>query len=383
MKKFVTLFYLWLKNQHLTKDVWLIPYYMHKINWYESKIVTPKQNWEKYEDLEIHTKGLKIKTTKGLKIWFIDFGLILYLIRNSREIDILNMFHFSLPTLLYGLVYKATNRKWKIYMKMDLDIQQFKHKWDRIYNFWNMINVVLKPIENLLINICNIISVEAEDGLSLLIKYNEKFRWKLIRIPNGADDINIKKIIKNNKSYNEKENIIITVWRIWTYQKNTEMLLNIIKNIDLKEWKIKIIWPIDDPFLQKISDFFGTNHYLEDKVEFVWTKTKKEVYEYYDRAKIFVLTSRREWFANTFPEALYFWDHIITTNVSGAEDITKNSNIWDIVDIENHESFAKILQGYIDNQTLLVDKYIKSIEYSKKYFVRSKIINKLNKIFYT
>ncbi len=385
MKTFVTLFYLGLRNIHLTKDVWLVPYYMHKLFWYKAKIVTPKQSWEReiYEDLEKYTDWLSIETTKGKKIGFIDFGLIRYLIKNSRKIDILHIFHFSLPTLLYWVIYKLCNRRGILYLKMDLDIRQFKNQGNKIYDFWSkLVNDLAKPIENLLIHVCDIISIEVEEGVDLLSKYNKRFKKKLIRIPNGADDINIDKIVKKIKGPTEKENIIIaTMGRIWTRQKNTEMLLEIIKNMNLKDRRIKIIWPIEKYFLPKIEDFFREYPEFKETVEFTGSKNKKEVYEYYNKAKIFILTSRWEGFAIVYPESLYFGNYIITTDVSGAQDITKKWTIWDVVPIEDIKIFTNRLQHIMNDKQKLVNVYEKTINYSRNIFTWSKIIKKLEKSF--
>ncbi len=141
MKTFVTIFHFWLQNIHLTKDVWLIPYYMHKLFWYDAKVVTNAEVWEQYQDLEKYTKWLIIERVKKKRIFYLELGLIAYLIKNAKKIDILNVYHFSGPSLLYSCIYKAINPKGKIYVKLDLNIQNFKEKWYRMYNYWYKIQI--------------------------------------------------------------------------------------------------------------------------------------------------------------------------------------------------------------------------------------------------
>lgn len=49
-------------------------------------------------------------------------------------------------------------------------------------------------------------------------------------------------------SYKEKENLIISVGRFGSYQKNTDMMLDAFEKIDLKNWKVRLIGPITDSF---------------------------------------------------------------------------------------------------------------------------------------
>ncbi|MCF7834546.1 hypothetical protein K9M48_00625 [Candidatus Gracilibacteria bacterium] len=274
MKTFTTLFYLGLTNQHLTKETGLIGYYMYKRFGYKSKIITPEIKGEEYPEAKF-INGVEIVSKKGFKIGLIHFGLIGYLLKNSKKTDILNLFHFSLPSLFYGLIYKLLNKRGFIYLKLDYNINLFKDNGYKIYNINPIINVISTPFENLLINICNIISVEAEEGENLLKNYNKRFEKNLICMPNGADDINIKNAIGHINSFQEKENLIITVGRNGTYQKNTEMLLNIISNTNLKNWKIKIIGSIDNVFIEKIKKFFKEYPHFKTIVEFTGPKTKK------------------------------------------------------------------------------------------------------------
>lgn len=334
--------------------------------------------WEEYSEAGF-IDWVKIIPKKWFKVWLIHFGLIKYLLKNSKTIDILNLFHFSSFSLIYWIIYKIINKKWILYLRLDYNINWFKNNGDRIYNINPIINFLFKPFENLLINICDIISVEVEEWVKLLSNYNSRFSKKIIRLPNWADDINIKDTVKSIKKYKEKENLIITIWRIWTYQKNTEILLDILEKINLKDWKVKIIWTIEENFIPKIKDFFNKNPKLKEKIEFTWAKSKKEVYEYYNKAKIFILTSRYEWFANIFPEALYFWNYIITTDVSWAQDITKKWKIGEIVPIGDIKTFKEKLQKAINKKEVVENAYSDIITYSRNTFTRSKITERLQK----
>lgn len=59
------------------------------------------------------------------------------------------------------------------------------------------------------------------------------------------------------------------------------------------------------------------------------------LYDYYNRAKVFILTSRWEGFAIVYPEALRFGNYIITTDVGGARDIAENTKLGSIIEVGN------------------------------------------------
>src|SRR5690606_17243301 len=63
---------------------------------------------------------------------------------------------------------------------------------------------------------------------------------KFIHIPNGVSKVKGVEILE----FKGKENIIITVGRIGTYQKNNQMMLEALSGLNLQDWKIYFIGPI-------------------------------------------------------------------------------------------------------------------------------------------
>ena len=116
-KTFVTLFDR-TENFHLVKDVGQIPYHMYKEFDYNSKIVTCKNDSD-YSYLTDEVKGLEIEFVSKIKLFKFNLGVIFYLIRNAKKIDILNQFHIRNYTMLYALIYKLFNKKGINYIKTD------------------------------------------------------------------------------------------------------------------------------------------------------------------------------------------------------------------------------------------------------------------------
>ncbi|MCB8565222.1 glycosyltransferase family 4 protein [Fusobacterium ulcerans] len=80
---------------------------------------------------------------------------------------------------------------------------------------------------------------------------------------------------------------------------------------------------------------------------------KNLLYDYYNRAKVFLLTSKGEGFVIVYPEALRFGNYIITTDVGGAKDITNNGEIGVVTEIENEEQYKKEILKVINKKAIL------------------------------
>ncbi len=374
-KKIVTLFCYNLANVHLIKDVGMVPYTLKKIFNCSAELVSFETKGENYSYLESEVKGLKLRfLKKGLKIPFLDvyFSAIYYLLKNAKKIDVLNLFHFSYNTLLYGYLYKKLNHKGTLYIKLDMRPGLLKENLEPIQTF-NLYRKIIKSgriyfIKNILDMASYENNITFEEVKEIIPEYESKF----IYIPNGFSSYNFNKI----KTYDEKENIITTVGRIGTEQKNNQKLLSVLSKIDLKSWKVFFIGPIENQFQNVIKDFFKKYSYKKDSIVFVGAiSDRKELFEYYNKSKVFCLTSRYEGFALVFPEALRARNYIVTTNVGGAKEITNNGEIGGIVHTEKelYSELKAIIEGDID----LKSNYNLAKEYSKKFnweyiFIREK-----------
>ena len=362
-KKIVTLFSSKILNYHLVKDLGMVPYTFTKIFDFNSELVVFENKKENYSYLENEVKGLKLSFIKrGLKIAYLNiyFSTLSYLFKNSKNIDILNLYHFGFDSIIYGIVYKKINPKGKLYLKLDTKTWVLKENLE-VKNknrfWWNSYKLKFR-----LYFIKKILDIASYENISSKNEIKEaipEFFSKFIHIPNGVSNKGEDKVF----SFNEKENIIITVGRIGTYEKDNQKLLKVISEINLKNWKVFFIGPVEKKFEKEIDDYFEQNQNLKDKVLIT---DKEELFTYYNRAKVFCLTSRFEGFALVFPEALYARNYILTTNVGGAEDITKFGEIGYIFndDIELKNRLKEIISEKIN----IEDNYYLAKEYSKNFF---------------
>nr|WP_307897797.1 glycosyltransferase [Clostridium botulinum] len=247
------------KNVNLIKEMGMIPYKLHKNFGYDSKIVC--YNLDEYTYLNEEVKGLKIDF---LDRKYNNYSLdgLRYLKKQAKNIDVLQIFHVTLYSLLYAFMYKRLNPKGKIYLKLDCS-----HKLiDKILS----LNSIKYKLLNKYLDKVDLISVEQKILTKKLKNILPSQSDKIVNIPNGVD---YKYLEEKNIYYDfsKKENIVLSVTRVGAEEKNTQMLLeafNNIKNIEELGWKLVIVGPIEEEFNKYIESYFNNNPKMRKLVEF-------------------------------------------------------------------------------------------------------------------
>lgn len=392
-KKLTVLFTLdGFEKVHLYKDVGLTPYYIGKE--FDLDVDIIYSNSEKKE-LPKAFRNISLIEIPYYKIWSIikkidkfkfleNFSFYKYLLKNAKKINYLMFFHIGLDKFFLVLLYRFLNKSGKIYFKMDSDISGVLNSNNEKISF---IKKIQKILLKKLIKRINLISIETKEAYEEILKgglYNMDISNKIAYFPNGFDEEYLKENNIKIKQFEEKENIMITVGRIGTEEKNNEILLDSLNKIDLKNWKIYIIGPYTEEFKNKYDKFIRNNQDKKESVILIGNiEDKNLLYNYYNRAKVFLLTSRWESFGIVLSEALRFGEYIITTDVGAAKDITDNGNIGVITEIENTIPFRNEILKVIDDEINLKEKYQKSLKSSEKQFLWNEIVkNKKFKEFF-
>ena len=364
------------ENFHLVKDVGQLPYFMYKTEGYDATLISYQNNVE-YPFIDQEVNGLKLNfiPNKGRFLYF-ELGVLYYLLNHSKSIAVLNLFHFKKDHILYLLIYKLVNPQGKAYIKLDMDILFFKNYNAFLFSNYRIKNFFLKALTTWIFKLTDLFSVETDQAKDYLLNVYPELHNKLICIPNGVDNLYLDKEIPI-KAFQEKENIILTVGRIGTEQKNTALLLDALKITDLKDWKVYILGPIEESFKKYIADFYKEYPQLENKVIFTGNITdRKELFDWYNKSKIFCLSSRYEGFPIAFPEALYFGNYLISSPVSSAEHITSNGKYGTVARADAHE-FSKAIQNSIEPDFLSSQRYEEIRRFSKDNFTWPGIVKKL------
>lgn len=375
--KNLTLIFNDVEEVHLGKDVFLTPYYIAKEFNLNLNIVFPNTATNQNIPLIYRSATFKRLNLLNSRYRFIEnFNFFKYLLLNSKKIDHLMLFHLTNTTMRQALLYKRFNPAGKAYVKLDMNLDTLKH-----INTYNLNSFRRRKTQKLMYQFMSKVDLISCETLEI---YNEirsngisgiDIKDKLAYIPNGIDDELLDKLALYPMPFALKEKIMISVGRIGTEQKNNELLLEALESIDLIDWKIYFIGPITHSFKLKYKDFILKNPNKKNKVLLIGNiPDKKILFEFYNKAKIFIFTSNSEGFPLVFPEALYFGDYIITTDVGGAKDITKNGTIGAIIPIKDSNALKMELLKVIHNQINLEQKYNESIQLSQKKFLWSQII---------
>lgn len=302
----------------LYKEHGEIPYYFSKLYGYHAivddyyDVNSPDAKY--FRTVELQSYKHHNRFTKIQKIWKI--------FRMARKIDVLYLLSITPDSMYKMLAYRLGGGKGKIYLKLDLGIYAKDGKdllvWKNMSPFLKTVHFFFKPLPD-------VYTVETKRSYERLRKsyYGDLIeKGKLFRLPNGFDSELLDEIGITRRKVSEKEKVMITVGRLGTYEKNTELLLEILTKLDLKDWKFYLIGPIEDNFRPVIDNFYKQNPSKKSNVIFTGSiYDKKELFEYYDKSRVFVLTSRHEGFAFALVEATYMKNYIVSTDVGGAEDV--------------------------------------------------------------
>lgn len=303
--RFVTL-YLKTENVHLTKDVGMIPYYLYKDHDIESYVAT-YDNSGAYPYAEKEVKGLKLDFIKKTRGGIIIDG-ILYLIKNARKTDVLNIYHLNLSSYFYEIAYRLFNRRGRIYLKLDMNPKGFISCFKK-----NPVGIIKRAT----IRRADLVSVET----TLMEKKLRRFYGdKILYIPNGCYSYEGEEAGDGNGAIPRKEKVILTVGNLGTYEKATDVLLEAYAEYVRKsagaDWKLRLVGSVDEGFRTYIDDYYRRYPDMADKVTFTGPITDRaELDKEYRRAGIFTLPSLSESFGIVLVEAARRGCYLITTDM--------------------------------------------------------------------
>ncbi|MCP2029202.1 glycosyltransferase involved in cell wall biosynthesis [Flavobacterium sp. HSC-32F16] len=329
------------ENVHLIKDIGMIPYVLYKEFNYESTVAS--YNNGDYPYLETDVKGLKQVFIKQVfKSNFLN--LLNFIFFNFKKFDVLQVYDFSIKQLFLLYIFKVLNFRnpeARVYLKMDVNDSIRSWKFTRVKEF--IYKILLKKID--------LVSLESKKLHEFAIT-QDIFKNVVKYIPNGFYDYGVRKDV----DYADKENLIITVGRIGSFEKNNEVLLEGFKEFSKlnDKWKLEIIGPIEESFNTYIDEFMNNNPDLTDKISFTGPISDRKALNYkYKRAKIFVLTSISEGFPLVFLEAIKSGCMVVSTDLNTAYDVTDNARLGGIFPIGNHIELSKVLNEKVNAEEKL------------------------------
>jgi len=326
-------------NLLLYKEHGEIPYYFSKLFGYNAIIDDYNDEMPKsqFRSVQLLPSPNRFRSLRKLLNIFL----------HAKEIDILYVILIHPDTMFKMLAYRLGGGKGKIYLKLDLGLYE-KNGKDLLV--WKNMNFFLKTVHLLFKKLPDIYTVETQNGFRRLTNtyYNDLIaKKKLYLLPNGFDPESLDEIGIIPVKIQEKEKIILTVGRIGLFQKNTELLLSVLADVELKDWKVYIVGPIEESFLQVIQDYYVQYPDKKQSILFTGMISQKEKYNIYNKARVFILTSRHESYAFVLAEAVYMNNYIISTNVGIASELLEYTSGF-VTDSHCKSPFVKELQRIIN-----------------------------------
>lgn len=332
------------QNQvELYKDPGEIPHYFNKLFGYDAIIddyYDLSYNYDQFHNVTLLKPFSHIKCINFI-------AKLLRLFVHARKIDILYLLQITPDSMFKMLAYRLGGGRGKIYLKLDLGLYSKNGKdllkWENMSLFLKIVHFLFKPLPD-------VYTVETKEAYKRLSEsyYSDLVGAKLFLLPNGIDHNHIDELSVIRRDLASKEKIIMTVGRIGDYLKNTELLLDILERVTLGDWKVYIIGPIDPSFYQKIDDFYNKNPHLIESVVFTGNiSDKKSLYEYYNKSRVFIFTSRYESYAFSLVEAAYMNNFILTTPVGIAPELVNDKN-GVLINDNLSLSFSKELQRIVE-----------------------------------
>jgi len=252
--------------------------------------------------------------------------------------------HFIIPTGV--IAQKLKKNYWLDYIITAhwSDVLWHNPKFSLLYK------ILKKSWKSIIKNSKNIISPS-----NYLKNSIENYYWKskkIVVIPNWIE--------KNKFKPLEKQKYILTVSRLQKW-KWIQDLLESVKNIDLWDWKIKIVW--EWPYKKELQKL--VNEYnLWDKVEFLWWVDNRweQMKELYWKASIFCQPSYFENASIVLLEAMQSWCVLISRNAWWNPETVNEKWLF-----ENINDLKNKIEKFILDEKILEELQKENIERIKKF----------------
>lgn len=364
------------ENVHLSKDVGQIPYIFAKEFGFNSLLITESQG--RFSCGDTHDPSFKVMNLRKFTIFgSVNLSTFYHLWRNAKRINVLNLYHLSMETKLLSILYKHMNPGGFTYVKLDVNIQDEKLALQRSIPRSKIRRYLGTRFHHEFFRAVDVFSAESAEGVEIVSRRYPMMRNKLIEVTNGIEVANL---VQDRQSIvDSKEDLIITVGRIGSYQKNNELFLGALAKADLKHWKVAIIGPYTLDFKILFDKFLKQNPVLQGRIDLVGNVSDKDsLMSWYRRAKILVITSRWEGFPLVFSEAQCHGNYIISTNVSSVAEITNNLQYGRIV-VGDVNAISSVITDVIENGICSKSMASEIIMYAREKYDWKKALQNLHK----
>lgn len=371
------------QEMFLSKDIFLVPYYIAKclggtLDYIYCQNIGNTVIPSIYRDVSIKQSAIANDFRTMLK----------YIVADAKQIDVLFIWGSSFAHMLVVRFFKLLNPKGRVVVFGDMELPQAQILNKTDFMCPNGVKGIVKRyFTNFFMNNTTFIVANTE-AYNEMKRLCDRHKWNgLLHFYPCLDDEKFHEFDIKRKSWDEKENIMVCVGRIGCHQKNTEMLLGALEKVDLKDWKIYMIGPVTSSldlndsgnFQNTIDEFFSRNPQYRDKLIFTgMIYDQKAVFEYYNRAKVLLSTSRHEGFANVYSQAAAMGCYIVSTDVGGADVASNNWQYGTLINQEDVVGLAKNLNDLVNNRiNIKIEKSLSMDNISYSHMIGNTLMPKI------
>ena len=341
------------ENVHIMKDVGLVGYNLANVLGAEPVMYygTKQSDYPYLHELP-KLKMLYHESDDDLNDAYIN-----QMINDHSKMDILLVYGRYDRTLDYLDYYRKYRPDGKVYCALDMNSFWYgKIDWDN------------DPSKKFATQ-CNVFATSCR-YIRDLINADPKVRFPCHWLPNGFYK---KNYVQTDIKPENKENIILTVGRIGTREKNNMELMIAFAMVSevLDGWSLRLVGPVEPDFQPYIDHFFEQCPDLKERIIFTGAiNNKVDLYNEYKRAKIFAMTSLSEGFPNVYAEALFHGCMFVTSDIDGADDMTNFGELGQVYKRDDTKGLAQALVNVCSNaDKSAFKKHIpKALAYANRYY---------------
>lgn len=387
------------ENVHLIKDVGMIPYVMHRDYGYDSCLICyDRDDYTHLKDLPglrlLFMKGRQSRLFNGEDIrsgpyWFVrnwiadktDVLITLkdtlpIMLKHSRQIDVLQLYHFKYESLIIALLYRMINRKGLLYLKLDTNpgiVDYYQKNPGKLKNMAHLSYLLFKLAS------FDIISAESVTLYKFLRNVHPLYRQykdRIYCIPNGIDISNMRA-----ESNTLKENIVLHVARMGDKRKGSDLALEAFARAspDFPDWKLLLIGSMEPEFRERFDALMSAREDLKGHIVYAgFINDRKTMSGYYQKAKILLMPSRSESFGFAGVEAGALGDVIVGSDIPAIKDMTDNGKLGYLCPVDDIPSLEKALSQAMSHEEELARRSRLVSAFTIENFNLSRIYGRLN-----
>ena len=300
---------------------------MYKYEGYDAFCVNYVNNFSNLK----YVPGLRVELLPKHKGKY-DLDSCLWLIKNAKRIDVLNIYHVTMRPVLQAVFFRLFNRKGKIYLKCDGCPTKTSGKAGK-----NKFIRILKSIfGGWLIRNADVVSTEFQENVEVL-----KREWgvEAICVPNPINPNEV----YDFRPFSERSNTIFYAGYVQR-EKGSHTLLEVFAKIatQIPDWTLKLAGNITEQDI--VDNFYKAYPELTDRVIFTGNiSDRDEMTELYRDAKIFAFPTRHESFGIAQMEAMSHGCFLVCTRIPASERLTQNFKYGLGSEVDDIDGMAKNL----------------------------------------